>query len=290
MLGSPPGDRSLSNPDLASNTDNSFVAVRKRKFHTDLDDMSSLKSEIRDMLNNFKADREAQNVKLYEAIEDLRTQNKEIIKTNNKIERILEHTTAMYSNLKEKVDKMSLEHDDALLKINNLENQVEDLQRAQRLTMVEIRNIPEAVNENLTDTMSMLHNSLGLPFSPDNIKQVRRLKNAQKLIIVEFQTINQSKSLMQAVKEYNTSHQDDKFNTENMNIAGNKQPIYVSESLTPRGRKLHFLARDLRKNYNYKHCWTWQGKVLVKQTDSSPPIVIKSEQQVEALKSFTVSQ
>ncbi|XP_073962957.1 uncharacterized protein [Choristoneura fumiferana] len=252
--------------------------------------MKSLQTEIKDMLKNFKSDREAQNVKLYEAIEDLRMQNKEIIKTNNKIEKFLEQTTTMYSNLKEKVDQMSLEHDDALLKINNIENQVEDLQRAQRLTMVEIRNIPEAVNENLSDTMTLLHNSLGLPFSSDNLKQVRRLKNAQKLIIAEFQTIDQSTSLMKAVKEYNKSHQDEKFNTDNMNIAGDKQPIYVSESLTPRARKLHFLARDLRKNHNYKYCWTWQGKILVKQTDSSPAILIKSEQQVEALKSFTVTQ
>lgn len=294
MLRSPTGERSSSNPDLPGTMEDpgiNFVSFRKRKCRTDLDDITSLHSEIKNMLNIFKTDSEGNNAKLYEAIEELRNQNKEIIKTNSNIEKILEHTTTMYNEIKLKVDKISTEHDDALLKIENLEGQVEELQRAQKITMVEIKNIPLTANENLEDVLTTLHNSLRLPFSPNNIKQVRRLKNtSQKLIIVEFQTSQQSKALLKAVKEYNRLNPENKFNTQILNQEGEKQPIYVTESLTPRARKLHYLARDLRKYHNYKHCWTSYGKVLVKQSDDSQAIVIQSEQQIEILKGSTSSQ
>ncbi|XP_063372473.1 uncharacterized protein LOC134660628 [Cydia amplana] len=269
-MGSPIGNKSTSNPDLSDNTDTSYVNVRKRKNRLDFDDMTSLESGIREMLNSFKADRDAQNTKLYEAIDDLKAQNKEIIKTNSNIEKIMENTTLLCNKLNEKYEKMSTEHDNAMIKINSLEEQVEALQRAQSATMVEIRNIPDAGNEDLSDLIAIMHGALGLPFSPNNLKHVRRLKTSpQKQIIAEFQTVQQGTALLQAVKEYNKLHPGDKFNTMNLNIEGEKQPVYVSESLTPRARKLHYFARNLRKNHNYKHCWTRKGNVFVKQTDAS---------------------
>ncbi|XP_063390365.1 uncharacterized protein LOC134675983 [Cydia fagiglandana] len=290
-MGTPIDNKSMSNPDLSDNADTSNVNVRKRKNRLDFDDMTSLQSDIREMLNNFKADRDAQNTKLYAAIDDLKAQNKEIIKTNSKIEKILEDTTLLYNKLNDKYEKMSTEHDNAMIKINSLEEQVEALQRAQSAAMVEIRNIPDTGNEDLSNLIAVMHGSLGLSFSPNNLKHVRRLKTAhKKQIIAEFQTVQQGTALLQAVKEYNKLHPDNKFNTLNLNIEGEKQLVYVSESLTPRARKLHYFARDLRKNHNYKHCWTRQGNVFVKQTDTSQPILIKSEQQIEALKAASVCQ
>jgi hypothetical protein len=95
---------------------------------------------------------------------------------------------------------------------------------------------------------------------------------------------------MYAIREYNKLHPNEKYNTTCLNIVGEMQPVYIAESLTPRARRLHYLARDLRKNYNFKYCWTWQGKVFVKQEDGSKPIWIKSEHQIETLKAASSSQ
>lgn len=284
-VGHSPKDKSLSNPDLSSNIENFNITKRKRKGHTDLEDMTSLHTEILSMLNCFKADRDKENVQFLKAIEELRTQSKEFIKSNNNIEKILEQNTAMYKDLKEKVDKISTEHENAMIKISSLEEQIEDLHRSKKATTVEIRNIPISDNDNLRDIVNNIHNSLNLTISKHDLIQVFRLKNNQKTIIAEFQTMQQSRALLNAVKQYNKTQPEEKFSTKTLNWEGVNVPVYISEALTPRARKLHFLARDLRKNFNYKHCWTWQGKLFVKKSDDSDIIWIRSEQQIESLKS-----
>ncbi|CAK1598136.1 unnamed protein product [Parnassius mnemosyne] len=60
-------------------------------------------------------------------------------------------------------------------------------------------------------------------------------------------------------------------------------PIFLSEHLTPKGARLHFLARDLAKSKNYKFCWTAYGKVYVRENENSPIIMIRNESQVHQL-------
>lgn len=289
MLRSPTDPKYASDPELVK-SDTSHVSIRKRKQHSDLEDLTFLRIEIRDMINELKTDRDKQNGKLFEAIEELRSQNKVMMNTNSNIEKILEHTTSLYDNLNKKVEKLSLEHGEALVRIDKLEEQIEQMHRAQRAATLEIRNIPDVGRENLTNMVEKMHSTLQVPLCPDNIRQVRQVTSARgKIVVVEYQSTQQSKSILKALKEYNAEHKTDKFNTNCLSLTGGKQPVYISESLTVQARKLHYFARDLRKNHNFKHCWTSQGKVYVKQTDDSPIIWIKSLQQVEDLRATPAS-
>jgi DNA repair exonuclease SbcCD ATPase subunit len=279
--------RSVSQPDLSKETEPpSYVATRKRKQHCDLEDMTSIRTEIKEMLASLNKDREDQNAKFNEAINELKSQNAQIIQTNVNIEKILERTTLLYDNLHQKVDIISAEHNEAKTKIVQLENQMEEMQRAQRATIVEIRSVPETKGEDLRSLLMKVHSVLQIPANLEQVKQVRRIKNGQtKLIVAEYQTTQQSMNVIKAVKEYNNSHQD-KFNTRCIDIEGDAQPVYISESLTPATRKLFYFARDLRKNNGYKHCWTRHGRVFVKETDTAPAILIKSISQIEELKNM----
>lgn len=60
-------------------------------------------------------------------------------------------------------------------------------------------------------------------------------------------------------------------------------PIYVSEQLTPKAARLHYLARDLTRSQDYKYCWTSFGKVYVRKDDKTPVIPITSEAQIHNL-------
>jgi hypothetical protein len=281
-----------SDPELSNRKGASaLVPARKRKQHCDMEDVASLRNEIKMMMDSLKEDRNTQNTKFHEAIEELRSQNMQIIKTNANIEKILEHTTSLYDNLQNKVDKISIEHNEAILKIEQLENQMEDMQRAQRITTLEVRNIGETDHGNLSNIMSKIHSALQIPFAPEYIKNIKQISNGQnKLIIVEYQTTQHSKSVLKALKAYNIMHKEDKFNTLNLDIAGEKKLVYISESLSPAARKLYYFARDLRKNYGYKYCWTGQGKVFVKKTDNSATIWIKTPKQIEDLKGMKGNQ
>lgn len=60
-------------------------------------------------------------------------------------------------------------------------------------------------------------------------------------------------------------------------------PVFISEQLTAKGARLHYLARDLAKSAEYKLCWTAYSKVYVRKTETSQIICIKSEEQVHQL-------
>jgi hypothetical protein len=284
MHGTTPANRSLSQPNLSSSETNN-VTNRKRKPNPEMQDLLTLKQEIGEMLGGIKLTQETQTKKLQESIDELHAQNKEIIKTNSSIEKILMHTTTLYNDLKLKVDHLESGHDEALLKISALEEQVEDMQRNQRVTTLEIRNVPEIENENLEEVVNKIHTFLEVPVSTGCIKQIRRIKTSKnKVIIVEYPNIKTSTLVLKTLKEYNNSHKDDKFNSKCLNLPGETTSIFIAESLTPAARKLHFLARGLRKDHGYQHCWTSMGRVFVKYADGTPAIQIKSIQQVETLK------
>lgn len=60
-------------------------------------------------------------------------------------------------------------------------------------------------------------------------------------------------------------------------------PVYISEQLTAKGARLHFLARDLAKSNKYKYCWTAYGKIFVRKDENSAVIQITYEAQVQHL-------
>lgn len=54
-----------------------------------------------------------------------------------------------------------------MLKINSLEEQIEELQRKQRLSTVEINNVPVQENEDLRKVVDQIHTSLQVSIKPD---------------------------------------------------------------------------------------------------------------------------
>ncbi|KOB51939.1 Uncharacterized protein OBRU01_26845, partial [Operophtera brumata] len=57
-----------------------------------------------------------------------------------------------------------------------------------------------------------------------------------------------------AVKKYNQHHINDRLNTAAIGLQGKKNPIYVSDFLTPKARRLYFLARDVARSNGYRFC------------------------------------
>lgn len=286
IMRSPSDKRYSSQPELTVEDGNSsHAASRKRKPHPEMQDFISFQQEIGHILDNLKITQQTQTKKLQESIDELHAQNKELIKTNTNIEKILLHTTTLYDDLKQKFDNLTVGHSEALLKISALEEQVEDIQRKQRVTTLEIRNIPEEENEDLGEVLKKIHRSLEIPAPSDHIKQIRRIKSSHnKAIIVEYPNIHASTRVLKALKTYNKAHKEDKFNSKCLDLPGDKRAIFIGESLTPAARKLHYLARGLRKDHGYHHCWTSMGRVFVKIAEGTPSIHIKSAEQVEILK------
>ncbi|KAG7307299.1 hypothetical protein JYU34_007464 [Plutella xylostella] len=102
-------------------------------------------------------------------------------------------------------------------------------------------------------------------------------------IIVETTSTILKADFLKASKSFNIKHQN-KLSTKHLGLRTSEDtPIYVSEQLTAKASRLHFLARDLVKSKKFKYCWTAYGKVYLRKDDTSPVIVVKTEGQVHQL-------
>ena len=60
--------------------------------------------------------------------------------------------------------------------------------------------------------------------------------------------------------------------------------IYISESLTPFKKKLFGVVNSVKKRLRWKHIWTQNGRIFVKEAERSKPIYIDSYKDLEDFK------
>lgn len=290
--------KSSSNPDLTrADISDQFAKSRKRKqtalpksTHVEISDSENLPSfrmEIMSLITKFKEDNDKKIDLLTSAVQELTTQNKEILRIHERFDSLLEQTRAADRENKAMLNAISSEHKDALVKISSLEEQVEELQRNQRSSILELKNVPKKEAENLTDIARKLHSSLGINLEPGSIKNVHRSTNAKvNSIVIEYQSQQIRNQVIKASKEYNKSHKDRKLNATALGFP-NDEPVFVNELLTPNARKLYGQSRTLVKNGKAKYCWLANGRVFIRISEDGPAIQMKSSTQIEALQDNT---
>ncbi|KOB72479.1 Zinc finger DNA binding protein [Operophtera brumata] len=210
---------------------------------------------------------------------------------------------ASLGEVKTSIDVMSKKYDEALLRLNCLEvekreqdirvqlleNKIDFLERQARGTSIELRNIPQEPKESKKDLINLVIKTaekLNTKLDSSEIKDAYRIGSNQnnKLIITEFTTTFAREGLINSFKTYNKEHPTEKFSTSSLGIGGTSKPVYLSESLTQKDRRLYFLAREFAKGNGYVFCWTSLGRIFVRRTEGSPRIRITCETDIENLK------
>lgn len=79
------------------------------------------------------------------------------------------------------------------------------------------------------------------------------------------------------MRKYNKDHPECKLNTSHLKLEGASKPIFIAETLTTKGNRLFFLARDFAKANKYIYCWTSYGKVYLRKIEGSPLIRINED-------------
>lgn len=201
------------------------------------------------------------------------------------------------------MDSMSQKYDEALQRlvlleeVNNtqdkkiqfLENKIEILERNARVTSIELRNIPQSTKETKEDLRRIIENTaqaLNVPLdSSSDIKDVYRISSKSELkpIIADFTTVFTRDRFLTSFKKFNKEHLSEKLSTATLSIGGPCKPVYISDNLTPKDRKLFFLAREFAKNSNYSFCWTSFGRIYLRRAEGSPQVRITSENDLEKL-------
>lgn len=264
-----------------------YVATRiKRKREDDgLADLSSLKEE---MMNMFSALMASQNLEFQKNANTL----KEIQKTNESIENSMTFLAAQNKEFQEKIERLEGQVREDRIYISVLEDKIEDMQKDRRKANLEIKNVPRKTSEakdDLIDMVISLSNNVGCQMVKSDIKDIYRIRGKKDdfqntPIIVETASTLLKTDVLKMCKAFNKKHKS-KLCAKHLGIRLSEDtPIFVSEQLTAKASRLYFLARDLVKSQSYKFCWTAYGKVYLRKEENSRIILIKSESQIQQLR------
>lgn len=282
-------NRSASEPDLTRFTPPNFVSQRNKRCRDQMDDsmsnqMDDFKQEMRKLMTFFSASQASE-------LKQVTTELKKIQQTNFNIESSVSFLAAQNEEFRQRIVELETQARQDRGYIAILENKIEELQMNSRKSSFEIKNVPKKPNENKDDLIEMvstLSQSLDCNITKSDIKDIYRVRpksnnNKSATIVVETGSTLVKNDILKAAKSFNIKHKN-KLCAKHLGYKTHEDtPVFLSEHLTPKAARLHFLARELAKSKTYKFCWTAYGKVYVRENEHSPIILIRNENQVHQL-------
>ncbi|KAJ8725052.1 hypothetical protein PYW07_016010 [Mythimna separata] len=249
----------------------------KRKYDNEL---PNFMQEIRDLLEESKAQSEIKFTALQKSMTEIIAQNTELKKS-------IEFMNKQYDDIKIRLDNTERDRKVDRTYINQLEDKVENLERILCLSKIEIRNIPRKEGESKEDLRNIVSDTakvLDINVERHEVKDIFRVnkKGGGSSVIADFVSVSMKENILQKVRSYNRKNTQARLNTAHINIPGDIKPIYLSECLTMKSQRLFFLARKFASENNFKFCWTSLGKVFLRQKEGSQHILIKSEDDLKS--------
>lgn len=297
---SPPSDPKLKAPTVShhasdsalnitarEDTDDNFCNVtkrHKRSFNEYTEIPEQYMTEIKKMIAEMKAEQ-------MQKLETLNSTINSLVKQNEKLQTSVDFMSSKYDDLLNKIDNLQRQNNDYKKSVTSLEKRIEILERNARSCTIEIRNIPKSSSENKKSMINVIK-TVGEALCPDTpiqdfeIKEIYRSKS--DALVIDFNNSARKESIVSAYRKHNKSkrlNQEPGFSTQNIKLAGTPKQIFISESLTSKAGRLHFVARQLVKKKKLTATWTSFGKVYVKKEEGQMPICIEEEDQLHKITS-----
>ncbi|CAG4932059.1 unnamed protein product [Parnassius apollo] len=168
--------------------------------------------------------------------------------------------------------------------LKNLESKLAYMEQQARDCNIEIINMPDRSNENLTNTLMGIGAVIKQQILASDIVAVHRVPHADqkdtrpKNVIVKFTT----RTLRDNIIAASRSSKD--LNTEKLGISGPPQKIFINEHLTLKNKRLFRECRNRAKSHDYKFVWVKHGVILTRKTKNYPVLAIRSEQDLNKIK------
>ncbi|CAG4990724.1 unnamed protein product [Colias eurytheme] len=277
-----------------SNEQTSYGVTKrqKRKREDDLGtlrrDMTEMfqifKSEITDLMNSFKSQQD-KKLSVIQASVDYLTTNFAELKQS------VEFFSEKYDEIHNKMSVLEQGYKEHRCVTQLLETKIENLEKQLRNTSIEIRNIPTKPQETKSDLVQFAINigkAINIDIQKSDIRDIFRIpsKNStNKPIIAHLNTTLLKENILNGIKKFNKDNDNNKLSTNHLQIEGQSRPVYISENLTQKMKKIYFLARDFAKQNSYKFCWISKGNIYMRKQEGFPYIKIESEDDLKTLSS-----
>lgn len=269
--------------DYENNPDTPFRIRRRRTEDVLSAEMQSFMSEMRSLLNDFKTEQDIKFNKMYAKMEEVLTQNCEL-KTS------VDFLSTTCDTLKTQINDLQSERKNCLQQLQSMEDKLETYERQTRSTCVEIRNIPRA-NTETKDSLINIATSIGqkinVSLQSQDIRDIFRINSkekSRKTIIVDFTSVILREKFIKMYKLYTKKQ---RLDTEFLKIDTTPTPIFISENLTSKMKKIFFMARDFAKTNDYRYCWISNGKVYLRKREGERYTRINNENDLMKLKTVS---
>lgn len=243
-------------------------------------------SELAVFMEEVRVMFEKQNAKL----ENLESSLTDIKTQNDTINLFISTLSTKYDEVQKELESLRQESKEHVSYIRVLENRLENFEKQSCVGKVEIRNIPKSKSESredLCDAVLKIGNSLNLDLKSFDIKDVFRPYSKPDIIkpvIVEFTSVLTKEKYLRSFKKLTIQERNEKINTGLFDTETPRKQLYISEYLTPREKRLFFLARDFAGSNGFDYCWTSYGKIYMRRREGLPHIRINDEADLTKLK------
>lgn len=200
-------------------------------------------------------------------------QLREIEKSLNFNSEKMEEILAEMVKVNEKQRKLEAENQELKTKLMTMSTIVEDLEQYTRNRNIQIDGMPEENNEDLRKMMKNIGEKIQVEFEDKEVDAIHRLPTRNESnncppIVVQFTTRQVRDKIL-------TNARKTKLNTKDFGKTVDK-PIFINEHLTKSKKQIMFEARRLKIARGYKFLWTRNGKVLIRKSEQTRVIELRT--------------
>lgn len=229
--------------------------------------------EMRQMFRDFREDQEKKFDQLCSAAEAVRT--------------TVDFLAEKHDQLRVRVEQLEVGRKADAQYIKTLEDRLDSLDRGSRSTCLEIRNIPAPSGETKTallETFMDTTKALNVPVQQYEVKDIFRINNkdpAQRTIIVDLTSVLLKEKVVNMYRKFNKG--TSRLTTEHIRVNGPPKPIFISENLAPKMKRLFYLAREFAKQNDFMFCWVSHGKIFLRKRENGSLIRVTTEGDLDRL-------
>ena len=172
----------------------------------------------------------------------------------------------------------------------NIEGALDELQQYIRRDCVEVSGIPVLPNDNPIELAVELGNLLGCSLTVEDISIAHRLPNTTKSkdrMIIKF-VRRESKDIIYKGRNRLVGKSTKDLPSVSRELGKsihNTNRIFINESLTSYRKRLFGRINEFRRIHKWKHIWTVNGRILLRESDSSRVFSFTTLEQFDNFKS-----
>lgn len=191
-----------------------------------------------------------------------------------------EHIGAQISTMAVRLNQVEQQK----LEITQLELKLDSMEQQARQSNLEINNLPEKRNENLIGIIQTIGSTIKQPITPQDILAIHRVPHANpkstrpKNVVVKLSSRVLRDNFISAARSVKG------ITTDQINIPGLPQRVYINEHLTLKNKKLFRETREVARQKGLKFVWVKHGTILLRATETAPIFAVRNEEDISKLK------